>query len=428
MVKTWFAALALVLGAGSAVGSPTADPQGQPALEFVGGKWFDGEKFVDGHWYAVGGRLTRKAPPHVDAKVDLTGRYVLPPFAEAHNHDAQGWYFAAISAQRYLRDGIFYSAQMCADEKSIREFRRFFGQPNSLDVLFSTACVTASDGHPLGLLLSDYKREGVEASVDEIRQQSGAFYVDTLAELDSKWPSIAATKTTILKIILVNSEDYAANRLKPDLLGKNGLDPALVPHIVRRAHEAGMRVAAHVDTAADFATAVNAGVDIIAHLPGYRFTPDKTADDYRIADAVIAEAAKRHITVITTAAAARYFIKREPNSADLLRAVQKDNLRRLDAAGVQLALGSDLVGDGSVIDEFTYLDSLGVLPRSRLLKVATMQTPKLLFPDRQFGGFFEGAEASLIAFDRNPLDDPSVLRKVDLRIKQGNLLSSGQVD
>ena len=197
MLRAWFAALS-IMAAGVAAATSTApsqNPPGQPTLELAGGRWFDGQTFVERNWYAVGGRLTSKAPARVDAKVNLAGRYVLPPFAEAHNHDVQGWYLAAISASRYLRDGIFYSAQMCADDSSIKGFRRLFGQPNTVDVLFATACVTASDGHPLGLLLNDYKQEGIEASVDEIREKSGAFYIDTPAELEAKWESIAATRT-----------------------------------------------------------------------------------------------------------------------------------------------------------------------------------------------------------------------------------------
>ena len=427
MGRAWFAAL-LILAAAAGASTPAATAAsrgepGQPTLELAGGRWFDGQNFIERNWYAVGGRLTSKAPARVDAKVNLAGRYVIPPFAEAHNHDVQGWYLAGISASRYLRDGIFYSAQMCADNESIKGFRRLFGQPNTVDVLFATACVTASDGHPLGLLLHDYKQEGIEASVDEIREKSGAFYIDTPAELDSQWESIAATKTPILKLILVNSEDYAANRKRPELLGKNGLDPALVPEFVRRAHSAGMRVAAHVDTAADFATAVAGGVDIVAHLPGYRFTTDKTAADYRISDAAIAETAGRKVVVITTAVAARHHMKRRPEAAAAIRATQVDNLRRLTAAGVRLALGSDLVGDGSVLEEFDYLDRLGVIPRATLLRIATTDTPRMLFPDRKIGEFAEGAEASFIAFDANPLEDPSVLRDVKLRFKQGNLLA-----
>ena len=48
-----------------------------------------------------------------------------------------------------------------------------------------------------------------------------------------------------------------------------GLDPRLVPLIVNKAHAAGLRVSAHVDTVTDYRIALKAGVDEMAHLPGY---------------------------------------------------------------------------------------------------------------------------------------------------------------
>jgi len=416
-------ALLLAMSAPSLPASAAADTLVSPTLHFTGGQWFDGRQFKKAEWYSVGGRLTARRPKRVDVTFNLSGSYVLLPFAEAHNHDIQNAYFGAIAPPRYLRQGIFYSAQLCADTKRTKDFSGQFNRPNSLDVVWATACVTASDGHPLGLMIHDAKQLGMDASVDELRSLSGAFYVDSLADLDREWERIAATKTPLVKLILVNSEDYAANRAKRDLFGKNGLDPALAPEIVRRAHAAGMRAVAHVDTAADFATAIRAGTDIIAHLPGYRFTPDKQASDYRISDDAIREAARRKTVVIATAVASRHHVKRRPEVAEALRQTQVDNLRRLIAAGVPIATGSDLVGDGSVIDELEFLDRLAVMPRAALLRSATMQTPRLLFPERRIGEFSEGAEASFITLDANPLRDFAAIRRVRIRVKQGNLLA-----
>jgi imidazolonepropionase-like amidohydrolase len=59
-----------------------------------------------------------------------------------------------------------------------------------------------------------------------------------------------------------------------------------------------------------------------------------------------------------------------------------------------------------------------------LLRLATESTPRVLFPERLIGRFAEGAEASLIALDANPLVDLSAIRRVSLRVKQGNLLAA----
>src|SRR6185369_1848330 len=78
-----------------------------------------------------------------------------------------------------------------------------------------------------------------------------------------------------------------------------GIDPALVPLIVQRAHAIGLQVSAHVSTAADFRIAVTAGVDQMAHLPGQRAND---SSPYLLSEADAADAARHHVNVITTVA------------------------------------------------------------------------------------------------------------------------------
>src|SRR5438876_5116624 len=56
--------------------------------EFLNGKWFDDQGFRDKTFYSVGGMLTGKKPRQFRS-VDLSGRYVIPPFGEAHNHNVE---------------------------------------------------------------------------------------------------------------------------------------------------------------------------------------------------------------------------------------------------------------------------------------------------------------------------------------------------
>src|SRR5207249_5838999 len=53
-----------------------------------------------------------------------------------------------------------------------------------------------------------------------------------------------------------------------------GLDPALLPEIVQKAHATGLRVSTHIENAADFHNALVAGVDEINHMPGFRYGAD----------------------------------------------------------------------------------------------------------------------------------------------------------
>jgi imidazolonepropionase-like amidohydrolase len=102
----------------------------------------------------------------------------------------------------------------------------------------------------------------------------------------------------------------------------------------------------------------------------------------------------------------------------LIRAVQITSLRTLIDSGVALAIGSDNVGDSSVL-EAEHLQSLGVVTRLALLKLWAEDTPRSIFPQRRIGFLREGYEASLLALEGNPLEDWRNIRRIKLRIKQG---------
>lgn len=391
-------------------------------LHLKGGLWFDGKAFRRMDWYAVDGRLTAARPDRVDATINLKGRYVTPPLAEAHNHDLQNAFFAAQSSRAYLARGIFYSGQMAAVPSDIRAFRGLLNTPGSVDAAFSEVLISSSDGHPLAMALESYKAAGMQKRPEDIRDHA-YWSVDSVADLDARWRRIAAAKPSLIKIMLIDSANHAENKKNEALFGRNGLDPSLVPEIVRRAHGIAARVVAHAETSADFTAAVAGGADIIAHLPGYKIGKGKTAADYRLTDAAIAQAATRGVTVITTTSISRYAIAKAPQLAPAIMGNYADNIRRLRDAGVKIAFGSDDV-EGSVIEELETVDRLQVMGRAELLRIVTDDTARLLFPNRAIGKFAEGAEASLLAYEENPLTDLHTLRSPQLAIKQGELLSA----
>ena len=79
---------------------------------------------------------------------------------------------------------------------------------------------------------------------------------------------------------------------------------------------------------------------------------------------------------------------------------------------------------GTVVDEILYLDSLGVMPRAELLRRATADTARLMFPGRAIGVFREGAEASLVAYDSDPIEAIEILRQPRILIKDGSVLAA----
>jgi len=244
--------------------------------------------------------------------------------------------------------------------------------------------------------------------------------MDSPAQVREKWPLVEARKSELIKLVLSYHEREDL-RGRPELMGKLGLRAEVAAEIVRIAHASGQRVAAHVDSAADFEAAVRAGVDQIAHLPGYFPHHGDAPESYLLSPASIELAAQRKIAVITTTAATGLF-KADADLQARIREVQKRNLQMLRDAGVPLLLGSD-VFTGTALAEFRSLATLGVLSPAELLRIATQDTPRAIFPKRRLGCFEPGCDASFLVLAGHPLQDPAAVEQPLLRVKQGRILT-----
>lgn len=348
-------------------------------LKFVNGLWFNGTVFEKKTMYAVE-NVFRDVYDGEAVVVDLAGKYVVPPFGDAHNHAFADGANADEQLARYLRAGVFYVKNPNNSPSLTAPIRARMNTPETVDVIYANGGLTRTGGHPSQL----YARLGA-------RFDDAYTTVDSKADLERKWPALLATKPDFLKIYLEHSEDAKANR---------GLDAALVPAIVARAHRDGLRVSAHVTSAADFRTAVAAGVDEITHLPLAPLTA---------ADAELAK--KKNVTVVTTV------LSHRPNDGFTAHAA---NLTLLKRAGVNVILGVD--NDPTIVDEALAVAHLGVYTNAELLRMLTEATPRAIFPARKIGRLENGFEASLLALDANPLDDLAALRRVSVRVKQGHLI------
>jgi hypothetical protein len=398
-------------------------PAGERVLAFVGGSWFTGASFEERTAYTVGGVLTFVRPARVDSTVDLVGGYVTPPFGEAHNHNVEHSSRVDGTIRRYLTDGVYYVKNPNNLPRTRRALVGRVNLPTSIDVIFANGGLTAPGGHPIPILQRNIER-GIWTDDDG----EGAFYftVEDEQELDRKWEAILQGRPDFLKTYLLYSEHYERRKDDPAFLGWKGLDPALLAEIVRRAHEAGLRVSTHVETATDFHHALLAGVDEINHLPGFRGNPEVQLPDpaiYEISNGDARLAAQLGTVVITTVGGVRAIDPAGPDSL-LRRAFDRlhaRNLRLLREHDVRLAIGSDDYSDTSV-GEVMYVHGLGIMDNLALLKLWAEATPQAIFPDRKLGCLREGCEASFIVLRGNPLADFSQVRDIVLRVKQGNVL------
>lgn len=397
--------------------------------KFINGQWFDGRNFQRQTFYAVDGVLTKKKPSRIDETIDLADGFVIPPFAEAHNHNlGSAIYlnreFTQQMIQRYLAAGVFYVKipSNPADNAVILR-RDFVNRPDSVDVTYSNGVLTSRDGHPIGMALDSFKQAGAAVPKIEELEGKGVFRIESEADLLAKWQRIMAGKPDFIKTILVHSENFARRRETPALFGYNGLNPQLLPRIVKQAHAAGLRVSTHINSAADFAVAVRAGVDEINHLPGLHFQTGTSEADYLITPEDARRAAKQGIVVVTTAIVATYYAK--DKALETVQATQRKNLRLLKQSGVRLAVGSDIYTSTSV-EEAMYLKSLGVFDNAELLGMWNVTAAQTIFPRRRIGRLREGYEASFIVLRGNPLEDFEHVRDIRLRVKQGFLINVAQ--
>ena len=401
-------AFLLALGAAATLRAQTPAP---PSVEYRGGRWFDGTRFVPRTFYVVDGILRSRRPARVDSVVDLAGGYVVPPFGDAHQHV----YGFTVQAQLrdYLRDGIFYVKDQSNAPIGRRPIDPLLNRPTSFDYISANQGWTSTGGHPVEVVLR--AAPAGTPMGDMIRSRMTPDFVmqvETPADVERLWPQFLAgePRPDFVKIFLFHSEDHARRRADPRFAGNRGMDPALAPVIVRLAHQAGLQVSAHVFTRADFRTAVEAGVDQIAHLPGGR----GEAAPFLLTEEDARRARQRRVTVITT-------VTQHGDRAltDQLMASQyAHNIRLLRRHRVPLLLGSDTFG-ATAANEAAALQRSGLFTNLELLRMWSETTPRAIFPNRRIGRLRDGHEASFLVLEGDPLADFANTGRIVRRVKQG---------
>lgn len=425
ITRRCFLASAATASVGMTTAARMAGWQSAKTYEFVNGRWFDGKEFKLRRFYSVDGLLRSDKAARIDSVIDLSGKYVIPPFGEAHNHNVEDSGRIDEVVQKYLQHGIFYVKNPNSLPTAKTSLAGKINIPTSIDVTFANGGLTASGGHPFGIV-----KRNLERGENPAIWAEGSFYfsIDNIADLDRKWERVLAGKPDFIKTYLQYSEEYAKRKADDAYLDWRGLNPALLPEIVRRAHAAGLTVATHVETATDFHNAVIAGVDEINHTPGLR--PEKgdwkkyDSSRFRIFESDARLAARHRITVVTTLITAidHALQKKEGEPSDEIRGLLIRNLQLLKKHSVQIAIGSDSYRQTS-LNEALNLQKLGAFDNRTLLKMWCETTAETIFPKRKIGYLKNRYEASFLVLTANPLQDFANVQKIDKRFKQGEFLS-----
>jgi len=445
MIRNSVAAIAAAVsagctGAGGAGAASEPEPwAGAQTVAFEGGLWFDGDRFEPVERVCVlEGVIERGCANAPDRVVDLNGAYVIAPFADAHTHHFDGPFGLPWQREMYLRAGVFYAMTLTAPGRGVEAIRGRLSGPGEVDVANSTAGVTGPESHPaeiyegLALGFRTYEEQTANAEVIHAsrRQEGNAYFiVETEEDVHDMWPRLMAFEPDLVKVYLRHSEHYDDNFGKWGPGG--GIDPALAPVITRMARDEGLRVAMAASSVNDFRTALDAGAHIITHVPCYQDTTTTGPESvyYKLDEeheCVLAQedaerAARQSMisTLITTE-------WDEDTRAANYREWEQANIARLEAAGAPLALGSNAYGSIMIPGLLAGAEA-GIMPPARLLNLATAETAQAIFPDRRVGCLQSGCEASFLVLDGDPLSDFTAITRIQMRIKDGLLLSEAVI-
>lgn len=440
--------------AANAQPAPRSAAARPPNLKLINGQWFNGTEFVAATMYTQGGVFREKEPAKVDETIDLGGKFVIPPFADAHLHWLAGpgtpAYFSEVVAAT-LRSGQFYALDLGGIPEFAPRLDPLVNRPNGVDFISAQQRWTAVGGHAPVLYTTLAKRGGIGMHADHL-ENAAYFLVRNQADIKRDWPIFLASKPAIVKLDFVASEEYDKRADNPAYLGMRGINPKLAAEIVRRAHAAGLRTTAHIQNGPDFHNALMAGLDAIAHMPVGEFsfvTDPKTGQparkfatnqNYRY---VIAEddarfAGEHQIPVTTTLGRLGNLRQTNPDEVSLVeKEVILPNLKMLRKYNVPVLIGTDDVPvlDGPnkgkmLLDEVAYVASLGVYSPSEVLQMVTQTTPQYIFPKRKIGLLRDGYEASFLVYASNPLTSLTEAGAglqapgaITMRFKQGHAIT-----
>ncbi|MEQ1747020.1 MAG: hypothetical protein ABMA02_16440 [Saprospiraceae bacterium] len=387
----------------------------QPVLQFSNGNWFDGSKFVEGTWYSVDGKLTKKAPAKVDSVVDLAWRWVVPPLGDAFCSSLAEKSFVAQQLRSYSEDGVFYLQVLANTQEDRKKATALLPPTGGLEVVFANGGFTCTLGHPF----LDYEAPAQGArSAEDIAQKytqiregrtmlgNGYWFADTDKAVGQIWKNFLAQSPGAVSIYLLDAQNSGGKESK-------GLTADAAKAIVKKAHRSNLRVFAHVETAADLRLGLKLGVDGFANLPGHHWDGTGDGSKYELTDQDLKKLAREKTPVVALFSHALTRANR-PNAQE----IQGTLLKRLLNHGVLVVLGTD-DPQRAVRAEVNYWFQIKDLDNGAAIRVFCTNTPQAIFPKRKIGRFEDGYESSFVVLNENPLLNLLSLRNIAFSVRQG---------
>ncbi len=392
-----------------------------PPLKLTNAMFWDGQEFRNATWSVIDGVFQKDSGSATGQVLDLKGGYVLPPYGDAHCHHFDAEPLATWISGKYLVEGTLFAQSMGNHAAQKVECNKVVNQPNNMDVSYANAGITATNGHPIftyeflaANLPATMTQTQRSDAIKKLHTQEGSAYfrADSISDVDRIWPHYLAQDPDITKIFLVDTEEREKN--KGGLAGSIGLTPEVAAAVVRKAHVAGLRVYAHVDTVEDFRIACKAGVDGLAHMPGYGYKG--VAPEKFLLTPNVASLARGKVVQITLSIDDGEGQKNLP----VRRTLQAQNVERLRKAGATLVIGSDSFG-ATTTREVKAWEEVG-FTRAEILRALCDHTPRSIFPDRELGSIRDGYEGNFIVLPANPLDGKNGIFQPKVVVKKGQIV------
>lgn len=410
------------------VATPDTRPQASETTVFSGAQVWTGSGF-ERRDFAMQGTDFVEVPKGTSADadmVDLSGKYVFPPFGDAHTHRLEGTGLFEMFNREMLSQGVFFAQNPLGLPRLMRASRELTERPDTVDATYGMGGFTTPFGHPERGFVEFMTQYAYRGETRESLRGTAVHAVKSEADVDIALQIVQRDGADFVKVVLQDSENYPELSVRLESIGEetdqltefdhSGMNPALLPYLVERAHRAGLPVKAHVSTAHDFRVAVDAGVDEILHMPGANPQANKNLSDYRLSREDALKAASARIPVVATAAVRLSAIA--PERREAVFELHRHNIRAMLDNGVEVLIGIDNFG-ASTRAEIDHLRSIKAMSDSEILQ-AWIETGVQIFPSRKLGRIAPGYEASFLVVDADPLVDFSTLDRIERRIKEGH--------
>ncbi|MFL6748112.1 MAG: amidohydrolase family protein [Sphingomicrobium sp.] len=368
------------------------------------------------------------APAEPDARIiDLSDKTVLPGLIDSHVH---------LSSDRGGEQALLADVR---DDPPLHAFETQMNGMKTLRAGFTTVRNLGDDGGNTMALREAIKRGWVQGPriVDAAQSISttgghmdgrGALNDDLVARWQPNPENLCDSVESCRRVVR-RQIDRGADVIKFATTGGVNSGTGLATRmfedearaLVETAHAYGRKVAVHAHGADGIKLALRAGADSIEH---------GTVMD----DEIIKTMKAKGTYYIPTLSTVNGYVERlakDPNAytpevrkqIDWRIGITGQSLQKAYPAGVRIAFGTDagVSKHGRNADEFELLVKFG-MPPVEALKAATVNAADLLGLANEVGTIETGKSADIIAVAGDPLQDVTVLKKVDFVMARGDVI------